>query len=143
NNLTVGFILGALFNAPLVFAGRADVISANREVSRWISSFGLSQQFENFGRGVISLASVAFFILLAVLGVYLCMVLVGRRHWSGGKDGSQMFFHYLVRSLAIAAVVVGGSLFLRNKDRRIDASEGQVSSLSETTKKMIRNLAAK
>jgi ABC-2 type transport system permease protein len=143
NNLTVGFILGALFNAPLVFAGRADVISANREVSRWISSFGLSQQFENFGRGVISLASVAFFVLLAVLGVYLCMVLVGRRHWSGGKDGSQMFFHYLVRSLAIAAVVVGGSLFLRNKDRRIDASEGQVSSLSETTKKMIRNLAAK
>jgi ABC-2 type transport system permease protein len=144
NNLTVGFILGALFNAPLVFAGRADVISASREASRWISSYGLNQQFENFGRGVISFASVSFFILLAVFGVYLCMILVGRRHWSGGKEGNEMFFHYLFRTLAMLALVLGGSLLLKNKDFfRLDASQGQVSSLSPTTKKMIRNLATK
>ncbi len=143
NNLTVGFILGALFNAPLVFAGRASVISTSREVTRWVSDFSLDNMFENFSRGVMSIASVAFFVLLAVFGVYLCMVLVGRRHWSGGKDGSQMFFHFLVRVLALGGIVIGGSLFLRNNDFvRLDASEGKVSSLSPTTLKMLKELGS-
>ncbi len=141
NNLTVGFILGALFNAPLAFASKADVIAPSREVARLISSFGLSEQFENFGRGVLSLASMAFFTLVAVFGVYLCMVLVGRRHWSGGKGGSEMFLHYLVRIIALGAIVLAGSFFLRNNDfLRADASQGQVSSLSPTTIQMIRKL---
>ncbi len=141
NNLTVGFILGALFNAPLVFAGKANVISASRDIARRISDFGLGSQFENFSRGVISIASLAFFVLLAVFGVYLCMVLVGRRHWSGGRNGNEMFFHFLTRILALAGIVVGGSLLLRNNDfLRLDASEGQVSSLSKTTLKMLKEL---
>jgi ABC-2 type transport system permease protein len=141
NNLTVGFILGALFNAPLVFAGKANVISASREASRRIAEFGLGSQFENFSRGVVSIASLAFFVLLAVFGVYLCMVLVGRRHWSGGRNGNAMFFHFFTRVLALAGIVVGGSLLLRNNDfLRLDASEGQVSSLSKTTLKMLKEL---
>jgi len=141
NNLTVGFILGAMFNAPLAFASKADVIAPSREIARSIASFGLSEQFENFGRGVLSLASMAFFTLVAVFGVYLCMVLVGRRHWSGGKDGTQMFLHYLLRIAALGAIVFAGSFFLRNNDYlRADASQGQVSSLSPTTVAMIRKL---
>src|SRR5437763_1459649 len=38
-------------------------------------------QFDDFGRGVISVSSIAFFVLLIVLGVYLSMVLIGKRHW--------------------------------------------------------------
>jgi ABC-2 type transport system permease protein len=141
NNLTVGFILGALFNAPLVFAGKANVISVSRDVSRRISDFGLGSQFENFSRGVVSIASLAFFVLLAVFGVYLCMILVGRRHWSGGRNGNEMFFHFLTRIVALVAIVIGGSLLLRNNDfLRLDASEGQVSSLSKTTLKMLKEL---
>ncbi|MDZ4849586.1 MAG: Gldg family protein [Pirellulaceae bacterium] len=141
NNLTVGFILGALFNAPLAFASKSDVIAPSREAARWISSFGLTEQFENFGRGVLSLASMSFFSLVAVFGVYLCMVLVGRRHWSGGKDGNQMFLHFLLRVVALGAIVFAASLFLRNNDfLRADASQGQVSSLSPTTIEMIRKL---
>ena len=50
SNLTVGFILGALFNAPLVFAMWAD--------SRQLSDWSLASQFGDLGRGVISLSSV-------------------------------------------------------------------------------------
>jgi ABC-2 type transport system permease protein len=32
-NLTVGFILGALFNAPLAFASLADAISPNQRLA--------------------------------------------------------------------------------------------------------------
>jgi len=141
NNLTVGFILGALFNAPLAFASKADVIAPSREAARWIKSFSLTEQFDSFGRGVLSLAAIAFFTLVAVFGVYLCMVLVGRRHWNGGKDGNQMFLHYLTRVICLAAIVFFGSMFFRNNDwLRADASQGQVSSLSPTTIQMIKSL---
>ena len=141
NNLTVGFILGALFNAPLAFAGQSDVITGSNFVARRLRTFSLVEQFDNFGRGVLSSASILFFVLVAVLGLYLCMVLVGRRHWSGSRDGQKMFLHYLARTLLLVVVVVAGSEFLQNFELfRFDATEGQVSSLSPTTRQMIKSL---
>ncbi len=139
HNLTVGFILGALFNAPLVFASNADVIFQNN--NRLVGQFSVEQQFDNFGRGVISISSVAYFSLVVVLGLYFCMVLIGRRHWSGGKDGNSMFLHYFARILLLTVTVFSVSYFFRNNDRpRYDATQNQVSSLSPTTKNMIRQL---
>ena len=113
-NLTVGFILGALFNAPLAFASMADVIIPDKGWANFVSSFSLTEQFDNFGRGVISIAPVAFFTLLLSLGLYLCMVLIGRRHWSGGKDGNVKFLHYLGRIVMLALTVFSVSYFFKN-----------------------------
>ncbi len=141
SNLTVGFILGALFNAPLAFAAMADVIVDTRAVARAISMFSIKEQFDNFGRGVVSISSVAYFSMLVVFGIYFCMVLIGRRHWSGGKDGNTMFLHFLGRTLLLALTVFTVSYFLRNNDLlRRDLTEGQVSSLSPKTKEMILQL---
>ncbi|MCR9296612.1 MAG: Gldg family protein, partial [bacterium] len=141
HNLTVGFILGALFNAPLAFASMADVIIPNKAWANFVSTFSLSEQFDNFGRGVISIAPIAFFTLVLSFGLYFCMVLIGRRHWSGGKEGNVMFLHYLGRVLLLGTIVFAVSYFFKNNDRpRYDATEGQVSSLSPTTAKLIRAL---
>jgi ABC-2 type transport system permease protein len=121
-----------------VFASNADVIFQSN--SRFVGQFGVEQQFDNFGRGVISLSSVAYFSLIVVLGLYFCMVLIGRRHWSGGKDGNTMFLHYLARILLLAVTVFAVSYFFRNNDQRKDMTQNQVSSLSPTTKAMIRQL---
>jgi len=141
NNLTVGFILGALFNAPLAFAAMSEVIAPDRRVARMIKDFSIAERFDDFGRGVLSVSSMIYFILLVVFGLYLCMILIGRRHWSGGKDGNTMFFHFLGRSVLVAIAVVGFSMLFRNNDVRVDATEGQVSSLSPVTRKMISALA--
>lgn len=142
HNLTVGFILGALFNAPLVFASMADVIVRQRGYARFVENFSIQNQFDNFGRGVISVAPIAFFSLVLSLGLYFCMVLIGRRHWSGGKDGNIKFLHYLGRIIALVLIVFSLSYFLKNNDLlRYDATEGQVSSLSPTTSRVIRQLA--
>ncbi|MFM8326595.1 MAG: Gldg family protein, partial [Pirellulaceae bacterium] len=140
NNLTVGFILGALFNAPLAFASMSDVIAPNRAITRMIKGFSITERFDDFGRGVISLSSLAYFILLAMVGLYLCMVLIGRRHWSGGKEGNTMFLHYFTRILLLGAIAVLGSFFFRNNDQRQDVTVGRVSSISPTTREMIRGL---
>ncbi len=139
HNLTVGFILGALFNAPFVFAANADVIFQSSD--QIVGQFSVEQQFDNFGRGVISISSIAYFSLIVTLGLYFCMVLIGRRHWSGGKDGNSMFLHYLARILLLTVTVFAVSYYFRNNDRpRHDATQNQVSSLSPTTKSMIRQL---
>lgn len=142
HNLTVGFILGALFNAPLVFASMADVIVRQKGTARLVENFSIQNQFDNFGRGVISIAPIAFFSLVLSLGLYFCMVLIGRRHWSGGKDGNIKFLHYLGRIVALLLIVFSLSYALKNNDwLRYDATEGQVSSLSPTTSRVIRQLA--
>jgi ABC-2 type transport system permease protein len=80
-NLTVSFILGALFNAIPVMTYYSDVLVPNSSAARQISQWSFAAQFDDFGRGVISLSSTAFFVLIIILGVYLSMVLIGKRHW--------------------------------------------------------------
>ena len=80
-NLTVSFILGVLFNAIPVMTYYADVLVPASITARQISQWSFAAQFDDFGRGVISLSSIAFFVLIIVLGIYLSMVLIGKRHW--------------------------------------------------------------
>ncbi len=141
SNLTVGFILGAIFNAPLAFASMSDVIIERKALAQAVKAFSIEEQFDNFGRGVVSIAPIAYFTLVLSFGLYLCMVLIGRRHWSGGKDGNIKFLHYLGRVLLLSVIVFSLSYFLGKNDLlRYDATEGQVSSLSQTTERVIRQL---
>ncbi len=140
-NLTVGFILGSLFNAPLAFASLADSISPSKRLATWIANSGIARPFDDFGRGVISTSSVVYFALVASVAIYACMVLIGRRHWTGGKDGNTMAWHYIARIFALIAFTTGSVVVFRNWDLvRYDLTEGQVSSLAPATKKLIREL---
>ena len=140
-NLTVGFILGALFNAPLAFASLAESFSPNRAVASLISGTGIARPFDDFGRGVISSSSIVYFCFVAAIALYTCMVLIGRRHWTGGKDGNTMAWQYLVRIGALIAITTSSVILVRNWDFvRQDLTEGQVSSLAPATKQLIREL---
>ena len=148
SNLTVGFILGALFNAPLAFAFVFDNIvsffagaGANRNLTREIKNFGIQERFDDFGRGVLSASGMSYFLLISMFGVYLCMVLIGKRHWSGGRDGNAKLAHFLSRIVLLGILAFAGSLLFRNKDIfRKDITENQVSSLSPVSIEMIRTL---
>ena len=148
SNLTVGFILGALFNAPLAFAFVFDNIvsffagaGANRNLTREIKNFGIQERFDDFGRGVLSASGMSYFLLISMFGVYLCMVLIGKRHWSGGRDGNAKLTHFLSRIVLLGILAFAGSLLFRNKDIfRKDITENQVSSLSPVSIEMIRTL---
>lgn len=144
SNLTVGFILGAMLNAPLVFAVRADVIIRNPVLSRLVSGWSIGSQFDDFGRGVVSLASIAYFVLVAVVGLYMSMVLIGARHWSGGRDGTSLLGHYLARTVSLIVVIFGVNYVFANNDllsnARRDLTVGKVSSLSPDTRRLLREL---
>lgn len=139
-NLTIAFILGVLFNAPLALIGYADWVISNADVAQSVARWGMASQFADFGRGVVSVSAVSYFSLLIALGIYLSMVLIGRRHWVGGKDGHGMFGHYMLRVLALVVLVLSATVFFTNHDYRYDATSERISSLSPDTYKLVRGL---
>ena len=148
-NLTIGFILGLLFNMPLVFMKMADVLPSkvnvpflsNVNLARVVSDWSIASQFDPFGRGVISLSSVVYFVLIILVGLYLSMLLIGARHWYGGRDGHSLLGHYLVRSIAMVVLALSVAAFFSCHDRvRFDMTDGKISSLSPDTKRLVQDL---
>jgi len=150
-NLTVGFVLGAVFNMPLVFAASADsialpgwVVKAFPNAQYFVKHLSLSEQLRDYGRGVITFSSIVYFLSLVAVMLYLSMVFIGRRHWSGGRDGESMGWHYLARVVSLLLVALGLNLFLTHHNRaRFDVSSEGLSSVSPETRKLIDGLDPK
>lgn len=115
-NLTVAFVLGVAFNAPIALLPN----------SQW----GVANNFLDFSRGIISFSGIVFFVGLAIAMIYLCSVLIGRRHWAGSQDGAVKALQFGVRFIATIVIAFSFTIFARNHDVRIDATAEQLSSLS-------------
>ena len=86
-NLTIGFILGLdLQHAAGLHEdgrraaqqGRTGRCSRTSTCRALVSDWSIASQFDPFGRGVISLSSVVYFVLIILVGLYLSMLLIGR-----------------------------------------------------------------
>jgi ABC-2 type transport system permease protein len=141
DNLTVGFILGCLFNLPLALAGVAEWIIKSPTLSQEVRRWSALEQFRDFERGVISLGGVVYFVGLAAVMLYLCMVLIGRRHWQARDEKGSLLGHYLVRAASLLALAVGMTVFVQNNNSlRADISSEQLSSLAPDTIRLISEL---
>ncbi|HUT10986.1 MAG TPA: Gldg family protein [Thermoguttaceae bacterium] len=120
-NLTVSYVLGAVFNAPLVLATWAE-----SAVRNW----SIGGQFADFGRGILAFSGLAYFLTIAVVMLYLCMVLIGRRHWLRGRDWYALGLHYGLRAVALAVIAVGAIYFFHHHPLRADVTSEQLTRLS-------------
>jgi len=140
-NMTVAFILGALFCSCAVFAGGVLAALPGME-ARFAAGVALPAHFEPFTLGVAPLADVLYFVIVAAVMLYINMILIGRRHWSGGADGETMGRHYLLRGAAV--IVAGVSLsvlagrFLGSS--RLDLTVERLNSVSPQTAQLLKNL---
>ncbi len=144
SNLTVGFIFGAAFNAPLAFFSSADVILSDNAWIQRLFEWSLLQRFEPFGRGLISPSSIVYFLGIVCLGIYFSLILIGRRHWVGGRDGQSMFWHYFMRAGFLVVGVIASVLVVQHSPlnrMRTDVSNGKVSTLSPTSHGLLTALA--
>ena len=128
-NLTVGYIFGAAFNAPLVFAAAADSVMG-REIALMVKQWSIGGQFRDFGRGILNLSGLTYFATIVAVMLYLSMVFIGRRHWIRGREWCVLGTHYLLRTLALAAVSVAATSFFYHHDVRIDVTSEGLSRLS-------------
>ena len=139
SNLTVSFILGLVLNAPLVVADQASSVMGPKAAAV-VRSWSLTENFLDFGRGIVSLSAAGYFLGIVAVCLYISMVLIGRRHWTGRRDGARMGTHFVVRTLGLAAAALGAILILRAYDVRADLSEEQISSLSGDTRELLAGL---
>ena len=105
SNVTVAFILGALFCAVPIFLGMIGS-PAESSLRRKIEDWSVPEQFLDFGTGVITLSGLFYFLGLAVAMLYLNILLLGRRHWAGGEASSRNWLHSLVRFMAVLLSLV-------------------------------------
>ncbi|HBU36435.1 MAG TPA: ABC transporter permease [Planctomycetaceae bacterium] len=139
SNLTVSFILGLALNAPLVVADQASSVMGPKLASV-VRSWSLAENFIDFGRGIVSLSAIGYFLGIVTVCLYISMVLIGRRHWTGRRDGARMGTHFVVRTAGLAVAALGVVLTFRAYDVRADLSAEQISSLSRDTKKLLAGL---
>jgi len=144
SNLTVAFVLGALFNVPLVVLQFADVLIPFPEFALRAKTWSIGETFGNFGRGVVSFAAIVYFVMIAVAMVYVSLVLIGRRHWLGGQNGRSLIGHFVARGIALGVIAVGLSFFFRQHDVvRLDLTSSRLNSISPQTRKLIQEITPK
>ena len=140
-NLTVAYILGAVLNALVVLTWYADMIPTVPYAKAMIAKhWSLGGQFQEFGRGIIGLSGIVYFVMITAIMLYLCMVLIGRRHWIRTESWHVMGFHFIVRALALGAMAVGAVYLLGNHPERLDATSEHLSTLSSHTDEVIDGL---
>jgi ABC-2 type transport system permease protein len=141
SNLTVGFILGMVFNAPLAMFGVADWIIKNPQLAQAIKRWSAVEQFHDFERGVISLSGIAYFVMIAIVMLYISMVLIGRRHWGGREEDESMWAHYTIRALGLLMLAIGLNYFLSNHNFiSADVTSERINKSSPQTVDLVRKL---
>ena len=139
-NLTVGFVLGIVFCAPLVIVSWADIVFPE-EFARQLAQFSISTKFFDFQSGVVSVASLIYFLMIITVMLYLSMILIGRRHWSAKQSGSAMTGHYVLRIIAL--LLLAGSVSVAAASLqwgRLDITSERLSSLSPKSVELVQGL---
>ena len=139
SNVTIAFILGAVFCGIGVFLQPLAAI-AGEGVARRLQPLGVFPHFEDFGRGVLSLSGLLYFLVLGGFFLYLNVLLVSRRHWPREAEGLKMSTHQLVRAVAILVIAISGLALVGRLGLRADTTAERLHSLSPETKRLLREL---
>ena len=141
DNLTIAYILGALLCAVPVFLHHAGVLLSGR-ARRLAEDLSAAGQFRDLARGVVSASSVAYFVLLALGILYLCVQMAGRQRWPSRPRSPKMAFHVALRGVAILAVVGSATVLAARLGPRADVTSEQIHSLAPETLALIESLDA-
>jgi ABC-2 type transport system permease protein len=142
SNLTVAFILAAVFCGGILGVGALRFMFPGTTAGDLAMSMSLMDRFVDFGRGVVSIENVAYFLLVALLGLWATTLLISRRHWAGSR-GSRMRSG-LAGLRGIAWVIAAGAIvtIFSRTPLRADATAERLWSLSSETRRIIDELPA-
>jgi ABC-2 type transport system permease protein len=166
SNVTVAFILGALFCALPIFldwvgspslefflkssglqylgskvTGSSEVATGHA-VGRAVENWSVPARFQDFGRGVIPLSGIFYFLGIAAAMLYLNMALLGRRHWAGGEASSGRWLHSATRFVAVLLAVLSLTVLVDFSWARADASAERLHTLSPGSLELVKQIPA-
>lgn len=134
NSTTVAFVLGVVICSVPVFVG--DLSSGNQ----LLRSLSLDEQFREFALGTVPLVGVMYFVSLTAFMLYLNLVVISKRHWSGDQQAN-MGLQFAARTLSLAAILISVNFMARASgglfNLQVDLTSENLYSLSDTTKETI------
>ena len=139
-NMTVAFILGAVFCGAVIFVDTV-VGSFGIDAGRLVAPLSVFSPFWDFSKGVLTVSGLLAFVSVAGFFLYLNTLMAGRRHWPREADGYPMWSHHTVRAVALAvALVAANAVLARVTFLRLDVTAERLSSVSDETRRLIAAL---
>lgn len=135
DNLTVAFILGAVFCAIPVFLRQAGAILTGSS-QRLAEQLSVPEQFRDLSSGVITVAALVYFTALGAAVLYLSVKLAGRRRWPASGLG----WHFGARALCLLAATAALTVIAGRAGTRADVTSERVHSLSPDTLNLLRSI---
>ena len=136
-NMTVAFILGALFCAVPVFLGDSGSLSGG-SLRRWLEAAGVGESFFDFAKGVASLKGLLYFAAMAVVFLYANLVLLARRH----VQDPALWTHFAVRLGALLAIGACLGVLAGRGGCRADLTAERLYSLTQATRQVLDRVSA-
>ncbi len=141
NSPTVAFILGSAICAIPVALGR--IVFPNWGILPSLVNLGIDEQLRDFGLGMVPLSGILYFVSFAGFMLYVNLVMIAKRHWSGGPHG-EMGWHYLVRGVALAVTLVCLNIAVSGfAGMRGDFTSERIYSVFPTTRETLRKIDPK
>ena len=173
NNATVAFVLGSILCAVPVFSGEIGssgsifeamaessffqspilswMVTVGRGIGQFFSFLGLGdlaqslslqEQLQDFTQGTIPVSGLMYFVLFTLFMLYLNLVVIRKRHWAADQSRG-MKMHYIIRTLALAAILISLHKMAFLGTARADLTAEKIYTLSPVTLQTIDNITAK
>lgn len=142
-NTTVAFVLAVMLCAIPVYIRYLPMpvnLAALIGHDRLFEQLSVSYQFEQFGRGFFPLTALFYFVSLIFFALYVNLILIGQRHWSGGQHETPMGWQYAVRAVSLACMLISGNAVAANVRWQPDLTSERLYTLTPTTNKLLREL---
>ncbi len=134
-SVTVAFVMGAALCAVPVFIGQVPGFG------NWLRELSVEERLRDFTLGTIPFESLIYFISLAGFALYLNAVMIARRHWAGGPEGTSMGWQFLARAASLAVVLCSLNFMVAQAGARADLTSEELFTLSNTTRDVLANLS--
>ncbi|MBR5759672.1 MAG: Gldg family protein, partial [Thermoguttaceae bacterium] len=141
SQLTVAYILGALFNVPLVALKWADALPVSERVASFLKSFSIDAFLEPFGRGVFALSGVVYFLAIPAIAIYVCVIILNRKTWRAHRPKARTC-RYVYRGVASGLLAVSIVGIVCDHAVRADCTAEKLSALSPETLKLLNENTA-
>ena len=138
-NVTVAFILGAVFCGAVIFVD-AVVGSFSVDAGRLMAPLSVFNPFWEFSKGVLTLSGLLVFVSVAGFFLHLNTLVASHRHWPREADGYPMWAHHTVRAVALAVALVAANAVVTRATLRLDVTAERLSSVSDETRRLLAAL---
>src|SRR5690606_13136051 len=101
---------------------------------------GVAGHLQGFTSGKVTYGGIFYFVGLAAFFLYLNAVMIGRRHWAGGKDAGSMGGQYVARVACLAVALLCLTYSLATAGGSVDSTSEKLHTLSPTTIEVLKNI---